>query len=45
MYISFIHRSSEGEKGDSESEADPFVQPKTKNNIKYDVYLLYYKLF
>lgn len=35
MYICFIYRSSGGAKGDSESEVDPFEQPKT-TNIKYD---------
>lgn len=44
MYIYFIHRSSGGAKGDSESEADPFMQPKTTNSIKYDIYLLYFRL-
>jgi len=40
IYTFFIHRSSGGAKGDSESEADPFVQPKMINNIKYENYLI-----
>lgn len=39
IYPFFIHRSSGGAKGDSESEADPFIQPKMVNNIKYEHYL------
>jgi len=39
IYTFFIHRSSGGAKGDSESEADPFVQSKMINNIKYEHYL------
>lgn len=42
----FVHRSSGGTKGDSESEtADPFIQTKTTNNIKYNnvnISLFYY---
>lgn len=36
MYNYFVLRSSGGTKGDSESEADPFIQSKTTNNIKYN---------
>lgn len=42
----FYLRSSGGVKGDSESEADPFVHTKTTNNIKYEIHLFYYlKIF
>lgn len=34
----YICRSSGGTKGGSESEADPFVQPKTTYSIKYDFF-------
>lgn len=40
MYICFNHRSSGGAKGDSESEADPFVQPKISNNLRYANYCI-----
>lgn len=47
MYICFIHRSSGGTKGDSESEADPFIQPKTTNNKynKVNIFVIYHYSF
>lgn len=38
-------RSSGGTKGGSESEADPFVQPKTTNSIKYEFFFSFEPLF
>lgn len=35
IFTCLIYRSSEGAKGDSESEIDPFVQPKTSIYIRY----------
>lgn len=43
LFIYFIFRSSGGAKGDSESEADPFVQHNITNFAKYEHLVSSYK--